>query len=129
MRSRGISVLPSRGFVTSEEEFREWADSRGDGRLLMEDFYRSVRERTGILMRGEDPRGRRNPEGGQWNYDHDNRNPPPKNAASLGLPDPWWPEEDEIDAEVRRDLDRWQAEGTVQLVGDDGPRRFAATAD
>ncbi|THG31686.1 cryptochrome/photolyase family protein [Naasia lichenicola] len=128
VRSRGMAVLPSRGFVTSEEEFREWADSRGDGRLLMEDFYRAVRERTGILMRGEDPRGRQNPEGGQWNYDHDNRNPPPKSAATLGLPHPWWPEEDEIDAEVRRDLDRWQKEGIVQLVGDDGPRRFAATA-
>ncbi len=122
VRKHGMAVLPSRGFVTSEEDFAVWAQSRGSGRLLLEDFYRSVRERTGILMHGT------HPEGGQWNYDHDNRNPPPRNAASLGLPDPWWPEEDEIDVEVRHDLDRWQADGAVRLVGDDGPRRFAATA-
>ncbi|AXH34176.1 cryptochrome/photolyase family protein [Humibacter sp. BT305] len=122
VRRRGITVLPSRGFVTSEEDFRGWADARGGRRLLMEDFYRSVRERTGVLMRGDQP------EGGRWNLDHDNRQPPPKGAARLGLPDPWWPEEDAIDEEVRADLDRWQAEGVVRLVGDDGPRRFAATA-
>jgi deoxyribodipyrimidine photolyase-related protein len=73
-------------------------------------------------MRGDQP------EGGRFNFDQDNRNPPPKNAPGLGLPDPWWPVEDEIDAEVRADLDRWQRDGLVQLVGDDGPRRFAATA-
>jgi len=119
----GIAVLPSRGFVTSEDDFRSWADSRVGKRLLLEDFYRVARERTGILMEGGDP------VGGRWNFDHDNRNPPPKNAASLGLPHPWWPTEDDIDEEVRDDLDRWQADGTVRLVGADGPRRFAATAD
>ena len=67
------------------------------------------------------------PAGGQWNYDHDNRQPPPKNAVSLGLPDPVWPVEDDIDAGVRDDLDRWSAAGDITLVGDDGPRRFAAT--
>ncbi|SMQ71124.1 cryptochrome/photolyase family protein [Agreia sp. VKM Ac-1783] len=122
VRERGIHVLPSRGFVTSETDFAAWADSRQGKRLLLEDFYRGVRERTGVLMRGDQP------EGGKFNFDHDNRNPPPKNAAGLGLPDPWWPVEDEIDDEVRADLDRWQSEGAVQLVGDDGPRRFAATA-
>nr|WP_286131966.1 cryptochrome/photolyase family protein [Clavibacter michiganensis] len=122
VRERGIHVLPSRGFVTSETDFATWADSRQGKRLLLEDFYRGVRERTGVLMRGDQP------EGGKFNFDHDNRNPPPKNAAGLGLPDPWWPVEDEIDDEVRADLDRWQSEGAVQLVGDDGPRRFAATA-
>lgn len=121
VRRRGIAVLPSRGFVTSEEDFRRWADGRAGSRLLLEDFYRQVRERTGILMRGEEP------EGGRWNFDQDNRQPPPKNAARLGLPDPWWPVEDEIDAEARADLDRWQRDGAVRLVGEDGPRRFAAT--
>jgi deoxyribodipyrimidine photolyase-related protein len=48
--------------------------------------------------------------------------------VTLGLPDPRWPVEDEIDEGVRRDLDRWQAAGDIRLVGDDGPRRFAATA-
>jgi deoxyribodipyrimidine photolyase-related protein len=121
VRRLGARILPSRGFVTSEAEFAEWAASRGDGRLLLEDFYRATRERTGLLMEG------RSPAGGQWNYDHDNRQPPPKNAASLDLPDPVWPIEDEIDAGVRADLDRWSVAGDITLVGDDGPRRFAAT--
>ncbi len=123
VRRRGIEVLPSRGFVTSETDFAAWAEGATSGgkRLLLEDFYRTVRERTGILMRGDQP------EGGRWNYDADNRNPPPKGAARLGLPDPWRPREDDIDDEVRADLDRWQRDGHVTLVGDDGPRRFAAT--
>ncbi|WP_353827079.1 cryptochrome/photolyase family protein [Agromyces sp. SYSU T0242] len=118
---RGIPMLPSRGFVTSEEDFAAWMAERGDRRPRMEDFYRRVRERTGILMRGDEP------EGGRFNHDRENRQPPPKGAVTLGLPDPWWPEEDDIDREVRRDLDRWQDEGVVQLIGEDGPRRFAVT--
>jgi deoxyribodipyrimidine photolyase-related protein len=121
VRRLGARILPSRGFITSEEEFAAWAASRGTGRLLLEDFYRDTRVRTGILMEGASP------VGGQWNYDVDNRAAPPKNAVTLGLPDPWWPVEDEIDEGVRRDLDRWQAAGDIRLVGDDGPRRFAAT--
>ncbi|MBK4346284.1 cryptochrome/photolyase family protein [Lacisediminihabitans changchengi] len=120
VQRRDITVLPSRGFVTSEADFERWADSRGARRLLLEDFYRDVRSRTGILMEGQSP------SGGNWNFDHDNRRPPPKNAATLGHA-PWWPEEDDIDERVRRDLDHWQAEGSVRLVGDDGPRRFAVT--
>ncbi len=122
VRRHGISVLPSRGFVTSEEDFGAWAATRGGKRLLMEDFYRDVRARTGVLMSGSEP------EGGTWNYDHDNRQPPPRGAATLGLT-PWWPVEDDIDAEVRADLDRWQRDGHMQLVGDDGPRRFAVTPE
>ncbi|GAA0991957.1 cryptochrome/photolyase family protein [Subtercola frigoramans] len=121
VRQIGATILPNRGFVSSETEFAEWAASRGAKRLLLEDFYREMRLRTGILMDGDGPTG------GQWNFDQDNRQAPPKNAVSLGLPEPWWPVEDDIDEEVRADLDRWQAEGSVTLVGDDGPRRFAVT--
>ncbi|GAA4267478.1 cryptochrome/photolyase family protein [Frondihabitans peucedani] len=121
VRRVGCAILPSRGFITSESDFREWADGRAGSRLLLEDFYRRVRERTGLLMEGDQP------VGGQWNYDHDNRQSPPKGAVTLGLPEPWWPTEDDIDEEVRQDLDRWQSEGSVTLVGADGPRRFAVT--
>ena len=55
------------------------------------------------------------PTGGRWNFDHDNREPPPKGADTLGVPEPWWPEEDEIDEEVRADLDRWERDGDVSL--------------
>ncbi len=118
-RRHGVEILPSRGFVTGEADFAGWVDGRK--RLVMEDYYRWVRSRTGILMEGDAPAG------GRWNYDIQNRQPPPKAAATLALPDPWWPTEDDIDREVRRDLDAWQRDGIVHLVGDDGPRQFAVT--
>lgn len=116
----GVQVLPERGFVTSLQQFAEWAEGRGKRRLLMEDFYRDARRRTGVLMDGAEPAG------GRWNYDEDNREPPPR-SGTLGVADPHWPVEDEIDEQVRRDLDAWQAAGDVAFLGDDGPRRFAAT--
>ncbi|TFD72844.1 cryptochrome/photolyase family protein [Cryobacterium fucosi] len=121
VRELGARVLPSRGFVTSEEDFAAWAQGRPPSRLVMDQFYRQVRTSTGLLMRGPDP------EGGRFNFDHDNRQPPPKGASGLGLPDPYRPVEDDIDEEVRADLDRLQAEGRIRLIGQDGPRRFAAT--
>ncbi len=123
VRAYGAHVLPSRGFVTSEADFADWVGPKEGKRLLMEDFYRWVRAREDILMEGKSP------VGGSWNYDAKNRNPPPKGATNLGLPAPWWPTEDEIDEEVRADLDRWQKDGLVTLVGDDGPRRFAVTPE
>ena len=121
VRGRGLEVLPSRGFVTDEGEFSRWADGRH--RLVLEDFYREARRRTGVLMDGDEPRG------GRWNFDAENRQPPPRGARSLGLPEPRWPEEDAIDAQVRADLDDWERRGLVRFTGRDGPRRFAVTRD
>ncbi len=118
---REIERLPARGFVTTMEDFRGWAQGQGRRGLLMEDFYRDARRRHDVLLDGADP------VGGRWNLDHDNREPPPKGASTLGVPEPPWPEEDEIDEEVRRDLDRWEASGEVSFLGSDGPRLFAAT--
>ena len=117
-RTRPVQVLASRGFVTSEEEFDAWA--KGRKVLRLEDFYRDARRRTGILMEGDEP------VSGRWNFDADNRLPPPRGATTLGLPAPRWPVEDDIDAQVREDLDRWQREG-MEFVGEDGPRLFAVT--
>ena len=126
----GASILPSRGFVTSEVDFAEWARDRTKNQLVMDRFYRAVRERTGILMTadGSGPAGTgpASPVGGQFSFDADNRQPPPKRAANLGLSPPWQPIEDDIDAEVRAELDRLEADG-VRFLGSDGPRRFAAT--
>ena len=121
--SERFNVLPSRGFVTSEEDWASWAAPKSGKRLLLEDFYRATRRRTGLLMQGTEPFG------GAWNFDHENRLPAPKNVSSLALAEPWLPVEDDIDAQVRRDLTRWHAEGKIQLVGSDGPRLFAVTRD
>ena len=118
-RERGLPVLPGdRGFATTREDFAGFADGRR--RLLMEDFYRWQRHRFELLMDDGEPTG------GTWNLDHENREPPPR-TATLGIAEPWWPTEDEIDDGVRRDLDRWAAEGDVHFVGDDGPRWASAT--
>ncbi|MFC9329763.1 cryptochrome/photolyase family protein [Kitasatospora sp. NPDC057015] len=118
----GVTVLPPRGFLVPFGDFRRWADGRGGARLLMEDFYHRVRRAEHLLL---EPDG--TPVGGSWNLDRDNREPPPRGAATLPVPPPFEPVEDEIDAGVRADLDRWERSGEVAFVGRDGPRRFAAT--
>jgi deoxyribodipyrimidine photolyase-related protein len=116
-----VTVLAARGFGTGEEEFAAWASRRGGRRLLLEDFYRDARSRLGILMDGGEPAG------GRWNFDADNREPPP--PGGLHVPAPPQFREDEIDAQVRRDLDDWQRSGAVRLTGSDGPREFPVTRD
>ncbi|MFJ7044573.1 cryptochrome/photolyase family protein [Streptomyces sp. NPDC101112] len=116
-----VTVLPARGFLVAHDDFRAWADGHGGRRLRQEDFYRWVRRSHDLLMDGDRPAGDR------WNHDHDNREPPPKGARTLGAPPPYRPTEDDIDDEVRRDLDRWEREGSVAFVGRDGPRLFPAT--
>ncbi|MEU6803318.1 cryptochrome/photolyase family protein [Streptomyces neyagawaensis] len=118
---QSVTVLPARGFLVAHDDFRAWADGHGGGRLRQEDFYRWVRRSHDLLMDGDRPAGDR------WNHDHDNREPPPKGARTLGAPPPYRPTEDEIDDEVRHDLDRWEREGSVAFVGRDGPRLFPAT--
>jgi deoxyribodipyrimidine photolyase-related protein len=119
--SLGITdVHPERGWFTSAAEFQGWVEGRGKKRLLMEDWYRSVRSSHDVLMSDGKP------EGGRWNYDHDNRLPPPKGETHLPVPEPWQPIEDEIDHAVRAQLDAWEGEG-IEFLGLDGPRRFAVT--
>jgi deoxyribodipyrimidine photolyase-related protein len=114
-------VLPTPAFALSRAEFGQWArqkDGKDRTRFRMEDFYREQRRRFGVLMDGTDP------EGGRWNFDADNREPPPKGSSTLGAPPPYEPVEDDIDAGVRRDLD----EMALDTVGLDGPRLFPVTA-
>ncbi len=114
-----VDVLPARGFCTSRVTFEDWAKKQRG--LRLENFYRDARRRFDLLMDGDDPAA------GRWNFDADNREPAPKNRATLGIPSPWRPEEDEIDDKVRADLDRWESDGSVSFVGRDGPREFAVT--
>lgn len=52
-------------FINPLADFAAWMDGRKQPR--MEHFCRLMRQRTGWLMHG------REPVGGQWNFDHDNR--------------------------------------------------------
>ncbi|TFV57332.1 cryptochrome/photolyase family protein [Mycobacterium sp. PS03-16] len=108
-------VLPTPTFALPRADFEQWAGDRT--RFRMEDFYRDQRRRFDVLMNGPDPVGNR------WNYDEENRESPPKKQATLDVPKPYQPREDDIDEQVRRDLDAL----ALDTVGADGPRLFAVT--
>ncbi|NBB15602.1 cryptochrome/photolyase family protein [Caulobacter sp. SLTY] len=57
-------------FLCSRADFTQWAEGRKG--LTMEWFYRMMRQRTDLLMDGDQPAG------GVWNLDHDNRHGPAK---------------------------------------------------
>ena len=52
-------------FMCSRAEFAKWAGDKKE--LRLEFFYREMRKRHGILMEGKEPIG------GQWNFDAENR--------------------------------------------------------
>ncbi len=60
-----LEIRVDRHFYCSVEEFAEYAEGRKS--LLLEFFYRDMRKKHNVLM------DNRQPEGGQWNFDHDNR--------------------------------------------------------
>ncbi len=65
-----VAILPDDRFLCSRADFAEWAGSRK--RLVMEEFYREMRKRTGLLMTFGKPVGNR------WNFDAENRKVPPR---------------------------------------------------
>jgi deoxyribodipyrimidine photolyase-related protein len=69
-RALPIQYVENDFFLTPFEEFKEWADSQKS--FKMESFYRKQRVKFNLLMEGKEPLG------GEWNYDHENRNPVPK---------------------------------------------------
>ena len=84
-----VQQLEDDRFIASHAEFDSWAEGRKE--LRMEWFYRDMRRKTGLLMNGDKP------EGGKWNFDHDNRKPAP-DAVDFGGPMQFAP--DEITEEV-----------------------------
>ena len=68
--SCAVEVADTEHYLTARNELATLF--KGKKQYLMERFYRVMRERTGLLMRGDQP------EGDRWNFDQDNRNRPPK---------------------------------------------------
>lgn len=62
-----LRILPDEHFLSTPERFAAWAEGRRS--LTMEYFYREQRRATGYLMDGGSP------EGGEWNFDKENRLP------------------------------------------------------
>jgi deoxyribodipyrimidine photolyase-related protein len=93
LKEFGVEFVPNDFFLTPRPLFAEWAD--GQKSYLMENFYRLQRTRLNVLME----KGK--PIGGAWNFDKENRLPPPKNYT--------WPDylehsRDQIDKEVAEEI-------------------------
>jgi len=103
LQRAGVETIANDQFLCHYRDFADWAADRAS--LKMEDFYRWQRRRLDIMI---EPDG--SPVNGQWNFDHDNREPPPKDGRS-------WPTistfaSDEIDESVAariEELDVWGA--------------------
>lgn len=90
----GIETVRSDQFLTHPDEFAEWAGDKR--RLRLEDFYRDQRRRLRYLMDGDEPAG------GRWNFDAENREPPP--ADDRPWPSPSVSAFDDIDRQVIAEL-------------------------
>jgi deoxyribodipyrimidine photolyase-related protein len=103
LKAIGVEFLPNDFFLTTREAFASWANSQKS--LKMENFYRFQRERLNILMKDGEPLG------GKWNFDEENRLPPPK----LGHDWPEYPKHkrDEIDLAVIDEISSLDLVGTL----------------
>lgn len=77
-----LQLLADTHFMCSRQEFADWARSKRE--LRMEFFYREMRQRHRVLMDGDDGR---EPAGGRWNFDADNRAGYPRGGPGL-IPEP-----------------------------------------
>ena len=76
--SLGVDVEIRTGdrFLCTIDGFKQWAIHKKE--LRMEYFYRNMRKKYTILM---EPDGQ--PTGGLWNYDKENRKPPPSHITPI----------------------------------------------
>ncbi len=87
---RPVRLLEDDRFLCSRADFAAWAEGRKS--LRMEHFYREMRRRSGFLMAADGE-----PEGGKWNFDHDNRKALPADAE---IPRPYQARVDAVTEEV-----------------------------
>jgi deoxyribodipyrimidine photolyase-related protein len=64
-----IEIRNDDRFLCDKDEFKKFFE--GKKTLIMENFYRYMRKKTGLLME------KSKPVGDKWNYDKENRNPMP----------------------------------------------------
>ena len=93
LKAFGVTFVPNDFFLTPRELFTQWAE--GQKSYLMENFYRAQRIRLGIMVEGNKPTG------GAWNFDKENRLPPPKKYEGPAYLEH---KRDEIDQEVAKEL-------------------------
>ncbi|MCC5953870.1 MAG: cryptochrome/photolyase family protein [Acidimicrobiia bacterium] len=123
LRRLDVHLEPTTQFLCHPDDFADWA---GDRRTLrMEDFYRWQRRRLRILMDGDEPAG------GRWNYDDENRQPPPGDGRKW--PAPLRSELDDVDRQILDELpaQSWGAEpdGVWATTRTDALRRLRHVVD
>ncbi|MEL6382877.1 MAG: cryptochrome/photolyase family protein [Cyanobacteria bacterium J06626_18] len=109
-----LEITPNNHFLWSVDEFETWASKRKS--LLMESFYREGRKRSGVLMEGKEPIG------GQWNFDKENRKPP---KGELNTPEPLTFAPDETTQAVIEAVDA----ADFSTFGESQPFHWAVTRD
>ena len=95
VKSLGIQTVPSDQFLCHPDEYSQFMGERRT--IKMEDFYRWQRRRLNVLMDGDQPCG------DQWNFDAENRLPPPKTGHDR-WPTPLTYELDALDQQVISDI-------------------------
>jgi len=70
LKAHGVAFIENDFFLTPRPLFQSWAKDQKN--YVMENFYRKQRTRLNVLMEGSEP------VGGSWNFDKENRLPPPK---------------------------------------------------
>lgn len=108
-----LEVRVDRHFFASIADFKEHAVGRKQ--LRLEFFYRELRRRYAVLL---DKDGE--PEGGQWNFDHDNRGSFPKGGPK-GVPAPAVFARDALTRDVLKMVDKRFAKHPGRLDSFDWP--------
>ena len=93
LKEFGATFIANDFFLTPRPLFEDWAGSQKS--FLMENFYRLQRSRLNILIE----KGK--PTGGAWNFDKENRLPPPKKYEGPAYLEH---KRDQIDLEVADEL-------------------------
>jgi deoxyribodipyrimidine photolyase-related protein len=118
-----VVLVRSNQFLCHYEDFAVWSSGRKSFKL--EDFYRWQRSRLGYLM---DNGG---PVEGRWNFDFENREPPPKDGRAW--PTPLISELDDVDRTVMAELPSscWgdEPDGTWATSRREALRRLAYVID
>jgi deoxyribodipyrimidine photolyase-related protein len=102
----GIELVRSNQFLCHHAYFAEWAESQKS--MKMESFYRWTRNRLGYLMDGEGE-----PVEGRWNFDDENREPPPDDPSIFSTPPT--SQLDDLDRAVLDDLPETHGEPPVGI--------------
>ncbi len=108
-----VEIRDDDRFLSNLEDFKSWA--KGKKQLRMENFYRDMRKKYDILL---DDNGE--PEGGKWNLDAENRQPP---KEKMDIPPPFKSDPDDI----TKDVLKLVGERFEDHFGDLEPFHFAVT--